>query len=121
MYLRTVPYHLRPMVEAELKRSQESGVIKPVASSEWASAIVLVVKPGGELVRICADFMETLNPVADMAHYPLLTPQDIFATLPSGQSYPKLDLSHAYHQLKLSEEAQKYMVINTHKGLFAYQ
>ena len=119
---RTVPYHLRPMVEAELKRLQESGVIKPVPYMEWASPMVSVVKPGGESVRICADFKETLNPVADMAHYPLPTPEDIFATLASGQSYMKLDLSHAYHQLlKLSEEAQKYMVINTHKGLFAYQ
>ena len=118
---RTVPYHLRPMVEAELKRLQESGVIKPVAYSEWASPIVPVVKPGGESVRICADFKETLNPVADMAHYLLRTPEDIFATLASGQSYTKLNLSHAYHQLKLLEEAQSYMVINTHKGHFAYQ
>ena len=54
-------------------------------------------------------------------YYPLPTPEDIFATLAPGQSYTKLDLSHAYDKLKLSEEAPTYMVINTHKGLFVYQ
>ena len=118
---RPVPYHLRSMVEAELERLEESGVIKPIAFSEWVSLIVSVVKSDGKSVRVCADFKQTLNPVTDMAHYPLPTPEDIFATLASGQSFSKLDLSHAQHQLKLSEEAQAYMVINTHKGLFSYQ
>ena len=75
-------YDLRAMVEAELERLEESGVIKPIAFSEWVSPIV-------------SDFKQTLNPVTDMAHYPLPTPEDIFATLASGQSFSKLDLSHA--------------------------
>ena len=32
----------------------------------------------------------------------------------------KLDLSRAYLQLKLDEDAKKYQVITTHKGLFEY-
>ena len=32
----------------------------------------------------------------------------------------KLDLSRAYQQLKLDAESRKYLVINTHKGLFRY-
>jgi len=118
---RSVPYHLRPLVEAELKRLEASGVIKPIPYSEWASPIVSVVKSDGKSVRICGDFKETLNPVCDLNHYPLPTPEDIFATLASRGSYTKLDLSHAYHQLKLSSESKAYFVINTHKGLFAYQ
>ena len=31
-----------------------------------------------------------------------------------------MDLSQAYQQLKLDAESQKYLVINTHKGLFRY-
>ena len=88
-------YDLRAMVEAELERLEESGVIKPIAFSEWVSPIVSVVKSDGERGRVCADFKQTLNPVTDMAHYPLPTPEDIFATLASGQSFSKLDLSHA--------------------------
>ena len=40
---RTVSYHKRPLVEAELKRLEEGGVIKPIPHSEWASPIVSVI------------------------------------------------------------------------------
>lgn len=32
----------------------------------------------------------------------------------------KLDLSQAYHQVCLAEQAKQYVVVNTHKGLFRY-
>ena len=32
----------------------------------------------------------------------------------------KIDLSQAYQQLRLDEDSKKYVVINTHKGLFCY-
>ena len=118
---RSVPYQIRPLLDEELRRLEDTGVIKPIAFSDWASPIVSVIKSDGKSLRVCADFKETLNPACNMAQYPLPTPEDIFATLSKGQLYTKLDMSHAYHQLCLSEEAQKYMVINTHKGLFAYQ
>ena len=50
-----------------------------------------------------------------------MTNKDLFASLARGKHFTKLDLSHAYHQLQLNEEAQKLMVISTHKGLFAYK
>ena len=103
-----------------LLRLESMGVIKPVTYSEWASPTVNVVKADGQSIRICADFKETLNPVCNLPQYPLPLPEDIFAALAKGQHFTKLDLSHAYHQLKLDEDSQKYMVINTHKGLFAF-
>ena len=42
------------------------------------------------------------------------------ATLAGEQTLTKLDLSQAYQQIKLDEDSKKYMVINTHKGLFRY-
>ena len=114
------PYHLRGLVEEELKRLQDSGVIVPVTYSEWASPTVNVLKANGKNVRICADFKQTLNPACNVEQYPLPTPEDLFASLARGKYFTKLDLSNAYHQIKLHEEAQKFMVISTHKGLFAY-
>ena len=35
--------------------------------------------------------------------------------------FTKLDLSHAYLQVPLAEESQKYLFINTHKGLYVYK
>ena len=40
--------------------------------------------------------------------------------LEGGKTFTKLDLSQAYQQLKLDTESRKYVVINTHKGLFRY-
>ena len=37
-----------------------------------------------------------------------------------GQKYTKLDLCQAYQQVELEEESRKYVVINTHRGLFEY-
>ena len=38
-----------------------------------------------------------------------------------GQKFSKLDLSDAYNQLELDSESWKYLVINTHKGLFKFR
>ena len=40
--------------------------------------------------------------------------------LSGGLTFTKIDLSQAYQQISLDEESQKYVVINTHKGLFKY-
>ena len=53
--------------------------------------------------------------------YPLPKPQDLYATLSGGKKFTTLDLSQAYHQLMLDEQAQNYCVINTHKGLYKYK
>ena len=70
--------------------------------------------------RICGDLKVTINPVLDVEHYPLPKPQDLFASLTGGQKFTKLDLQQAYLQLPLEEESQKYVTVNTHRGLFQY-
>ena len=44
--------------------------------------------------------------------------EDLFATLAKGKVFTKLDLTQAYQQLKLDSQSKKFVVINTHKGLF---
>lgn len=62
----------------------------------------------------------TVNPVSKLNRYPLPKVEDLFATLAEGKVFTKLDLTQAYQQLKLSPPSQKYVVINTHKGMFQY-
>ena len=52
--------------------------------------------------------------------YPLSRPENIFATFAGGKRFTKLHLSHAYNQLTLDEESRKYVVVNTHHGLYRY-
>ena len=84
---------------------------------EWAAPIVPVIKSDGS-VRICGDYKVTVNRVAKVDSYPLLQINDLFASLAGGKLFSKLDLAHTYQQIPLAEESKKFVVINTHKGLY---
>ena len=94
-----------------------SGTHRPL---EWAAPIVPVLKSDRQTVRICGDFRTTVNPISQLNRYPIPKVEDLFATLQKGKRFSKIDLSQAYQQLMLDDESKKYVVINTHKGLFRY-
>ena len=112
---RTLSYSMRDKVEEELNQLVTD---KAVDYSDWAAPIVAVVKSDQKSVHVCGDFRMTVNPVSKPNRYPIPKVEDLFATLERGKSFTKLDLSQAYQQLKLNTELRKYVVINTHKGLF---
>ena len=116
---RPVAYALREKVEQELDRLLRAGVISPVDSCEWTTPIVLVIKKSGD-IRICGDFKVTINLVLNVETYPLPKIEDIFSQLAGGTSFSKLDLAHAYQQMKVSETSKPHLTINTNKGLFVY-
>ncbi len=116
---RQVPYALRPQVEKELQRLQSTGVISPVEFSDWATPVVPVVKPNGN-VRLCGDYKVTLNPALKVDQYPLPRIDDIFASLSGGQKFTKIDLKQAYTQMEMDERSKELLTINTHKGLYRY-
>ena len=118
---RSVPYALRHKVEEELTRLQADGIIDPLQFSDWAAPIVPVMKGDGKSVRICGDFKQTVNQASKVDRYPIPKIEDVFAKLAGGKSFTKLDMSQAYQQIQLDEEAQKYVVVNTHQGLFKYK
>ena len=116
---RPVPYALRSKVDNELDRLEREGVIHKIEFAEWASPIVVVKKKNGD-VRLCADFKVSINKYIDPQQHPIPSPTDLLSTLSGGQLFTKLDLRQAYTQLPLSSESQKYCVISTHRGLYAY-
>lgn len=107
-------------MEDELDRLQQEGIIEPIQFSEWAAPIVPVMKADKKSVRICGDYKVTVNQAAKVDRYPIPKIEDLFASLAQGEKFTKLDMSQAYQQLILDEESRKYVVINTHKGLFQY-
>ena len=62
----------------------------------------------------------TVNPPLYIQAYPLPTPDEVFLKLANGarKSFTKLDLAHAYKQMKVAVDSQKYLTINTHMGLY---
>lgn len=71
-------------------------------------------------MRICGDYKVPINQSVEEETYPLPNAEDLFATLAGGKLFTKLDLSHAYQQLQLDRDSEKYLTVNTHRGLFVY-
>lgn len=123
---RDVPFCSRTKVEEELNRLQEAGIISPVTFSEFAAPIVCVQKPNGK-IRICADYSTGLNDALRPHEYPIPTPEQIFASLSSNcYIFSQIDrsiwrdLSDAYLQIPVDDEAKKMLSITTHRGIFSF-
>ncbi|XP_055621930.1 uncharacterized protein K02A2.6-like [Toxorhynchites rutilus septentrionalis] len=114
-----VPFSLREKVSEELGRLVREDVLRSVQHSDWASPIVVVPKADGS-VRICMDCKVTVNKVICNEHYPLPNINDVFANMSGYKYFAKLDLQGAYIQIKVTEKSQKFLVVNTHKGLYAF-
>ena len=62
----------------------------------------------------------TVNRVSKLDKYPIPKIEDLFAQLSGGKRYTKLDMSQAYQQIVLDKDSRKFVVVNTHRGLFQY-
>ena len=82
--------------------------------------IVPVLKGDGR-VRICGDYKVTVNRFARLDKYRIPRIEELFASLAGGQTFTKLDLSHAYMQIPLEPDSQQYVIVNTHRGLYRYK
>lgn len=114
---RPVPFALQNRVEAEIDRLEKDGIIERVETSEWATPVVPVVKTDGS-IRLCADYSVTLNPSLMVQQHPLPRLEEIFLSLNGGETFSKIDFKHAYLQLKVHENSQNLLTINTTKGLY---
>jgi len=116
---RPIPYSLVTQVDRELDEMEQSGVIEKISHSDWASPLVVVPKPNGR-VRITGDFKNTVNSQLNITQYPIANPEKLFMSVAGGHTFSKLDGSNAYHQIELDDSCKKFLVINTHKGLYRY-
>ena len=116
---RPVPFAIKDKVADELNKMVKDGVLEKVDYSNWATPIVPVRKPSGE-VRVCGDYKITINPVLKVKEHPLPTSEELLQTLNGGEKFSKLDMSSAYQQVQLDENSREYLTINSHLGLFRY-
>ena len=117
---RSIPYAMRPLVETQLDKLVQEGILTPIQHADWAAPIVPVMKADCQSVRICGDFKQTVNKASPLDKYPIPKIEDLFSQLAGGQKFTKLDMSQAYQQICLDDDSKKYVVINTLKGLFQY-
>lgn len=112
-----IPYGLRPSVVQILREGIDQGKYIPVSTSNYASSIWTIPKPNSSKYRVVVDYKRTLNPHLQVDCYPLPKPKDIFVSMSKGKIFAVVDLSEAYLQLKVEEDSQKYLVMNTPLGL----
>lgn len=117
---RSIPFAALEKIDQELERLTRIGVISKTEYSDWAAQAVYVKKNSGE-IRVCADFSTGLNDAIEEYHYPLPSPEEVFAKLNGGKIFSKIDLSEEYLQVPMDKESAKLLCINTHKGLFRYE
>ena len=84
----SVPYSMQALVDKELDRLLEEGVIEPVQFADWAAPIIPVLKSDKASVRICGDFKLTINQASKLDWYPIPRIEDLFAKLAGGKTSP---------------------------------
>lgn len=117
---REMPFAIRDRVNQHLELLIAKGVLERVQESRWASPVVIVPKPNGE-IRICIDPKRTLNPFLEDNIYPIPRIDNIFAEIGRGKFYAVVDLAGAFQQLELSEGSRELVTITTPLGLFSYK
>ena len=98
---------------------EEMGVIhRQQEPTEWVNEIVVVNKPNGSL-RVCLDPRD-LNKEIKREHHQLPSRDEIFSEVCGAVIFSKLDASHAFWQVKLTESSKKLTTFNTPFGRYAY-
>ncbi len=118
---RPVPLALEDEIGQELDRLESQGIIsKCVDPVDNSSPVVWIRKPSGAL-RMCVDFKVHINGKIKDESYPMPHTETMFAKLKNAQKFAKIDLTSAYHQIELHEDAKELSVINTTRGLYKIQ
>ena len=112
-----IPFHSRQVVEEELTKMLDLGVVEP-SKAPYSSPVVLVVKKD-KSYRFCIDF-RAINKVTVFDAEPMPNIEEIFAKMAGHRYYSKFDLCKGYWQVPLTEKAKPLTSFETPKGLYQF-
>jgi len=120
---RSLPFSMKVLVEAELKRLLAAGVIERCENPKVAAPIVPVIKTSPTSthpIRLCGDYSRTINKIIDPGAYRMPKLEEILTKTTGAKFYTVLDLHDAYLQVNLDRESQYLTCISTHMGYFTF-
>lgn len=117
--VRNIPFNCRDLVEQELQRLEDNGVIEPVESAEWLAPLVVVRKPNGK-VRLCIDLRE-LNKKIIVDKFSLPKINEMIARTKGIKWFSTIDLTSAYHQIALHPTSKKLTAFITPFGCYQFR
>ena len=115
---RPIPPHYLEAFKKSMKEMEEAGLIE-VSKSPWSSPIHIVRKEGGA-IRITQDFKK-LNAVTIKDAYPLPNINNIVQSLSNAKLFTKLDLTHGYWQIGLSDKSKEYTAFTSEAGFHQFK
>ncbi|CAF0997157.1 unnamed protein product [Brachionus calyciflorus] len=97
---RPLPYNLKEKVQNEIEKQIEAKIIRP-SRSQWCSPIRVVDKP-------------------DVDNYPLPSIQDLYKKLAEADTFTKIDMKAAYHQIPVHPNSIEISAFICEFGNFEY-
>lgn len=114
-------YKMSPVEQEEMKKQLDElisrGFIRP-SQSAYGSPVLFVKKKNGQL-RMCVDY-RAINSLTVKWKYPIPDINDLLDQLRGFKYYTKIDLSQAYHQVRVAESSKQYTAMLTKWGLFEW-
>lgn len=107
-----VPIVLQSVVDKELDRLINEGILTPVKHSSWSN-------PDGS-VRPYGDFKLTVNPLLKEVAPPQINMENILFDLAGNKYFSNLDFAQAYNQMVIHESSKELLTLVTHRGLYQY-
>ena len=117
-YPRRLPDKWRTKIQEQVKTLLTTGIIT-ASTSPWASPIVPVPKPNGD-VRMCIDYRK-LNAVTQPDVYPLPQIDQILDDVSKARYITTLDLTQGYYQFPVEEEHQCKTAFVTPNGKWEFK
>ena len=112
-----IPHSRMEVVENEIQRMLDTGVIRP-SKSPYAAPCLLVWKKNGK-PRLVIDY-RNLNKIVEPFQYPLPHLESAIHSLGGNEMFSTLDLISGYHQISLREEDMKKTAFTTGRGLYEF-
>ncbi|CAC5402085.1 Transposon Ty3-I Gag-Pol polyprotein,Transposon Ty3-G Gag-Pol polyprotein [Mytilus coruscus] len=116
---RRTPYHLNKVVNDNLDKMLQKGIIEP-SYSPWAAGIILVKKKDNSY-RFCVDYRRLNTVTRNKDAYPLPRIDDSLDHLAGNKWYSTLDCCSGYWQVELAENDKHKTAFATRRGLFQFR
>lgn len=116
-------YPVSPKLEKQMhehvRELERKGIIEK-SDSEWSSPVIMVKKRDGAY-RMCVD-LRTVNELTKRDAYPIPVMEIILAKLRAARFVSQIDLSMAYHQIKLKKKCRNITAFSPFGiGLWQYK
>jgi hypothetical protein len=93
-------YAQKHILEFEINKLVNTGILKPFSHSQSAILVMLVPKKDG-LYCMITNYKVTINPVIKLDHCPILWEKDIFNTFSVCEIFSVIYLATAYEHINL--------------------